>query len=114
MDALNRQRLVLGLALIVCLALLGRWAMLPDEAANARPDAERHASVASPPVTMQLPLPVEAASEVTPYSRKAASAFGTLRGRVIDAVTRKPVRSVDAMLTNFHLKRKWQRGVGQG
>ena len=95
MDALNRQRLVLGLALIVCLALLGRWAMLPDEAANARPDAERHASVASPPVTMQLPLPVEAASEVTPYSRKAASAFGTLRGRVIDAVTRKPVRDFD-------------------
>lgn len=95
MDPLTRQRLILGLALIVCLALLGRRAMLRDEAANARPDAESPASVASPPATAHLPSLVEAASDVALSTRKSASAFGTLRGRVIDALTRKPVQEFE-------------------
>ncbi|MEX2150285.1 MAG: carboxypeptidase-like regulatory domain-containing protein [Steroidobacteraceae bacterium] len=95
MDPLNRQRLVLGLALIVCLALLGRWAISPDEAANARPDGESPTTVASPPAKAQLPSLVEATSDVAPYTGKSASAFGTLRGRVIDAITRKAVHEFE-------------------
>lgn len=95
MDPLTRQRLILGFALIVCLALLGRWAMLRDEAANARPEAESPASVASPPATAHLPSLVEAASDVALSTRKSVPAFGTLRGRVVDALTRKPVQEFE-------------------
>jgi len=102
MDTLNRQRLVLGLALIVCLALLARWAILPDEAANALPDAQKLAPVAGPPATAQLPSLVEAASDVAPYTVKSASAFGTLRGRVIDAVTRKAVHEFEVQFQGTH------------
>ncbi len=95
MDSLGRQRLFLGLALIVCLALLGQWAMSPDEAVNAPPDAEKPASGASPAASVQLPSLAEAASDVAPSTAKSASAFGTLRGCVIDALTRKPVQEFE-------------------
>ena len=94
MDLLDRQRVVLGLALIVCLILLGRWAMRPDDAVNAPPDPEGLSSIDSPPARAQLPAIAEAASDIAP-----STAFGTLRGRVIDAVTRKPVREFEVQ---FH------------
>ncbi len=95
MDPLRRQRLVLGFALIVCLALLGRWVISPYEAENAPPDAEKTVSVASPTERVQLPSRAESASDPAPSTRKSASAFGTLRGRVVDALTRKPVQEFE-------------------
>src|SRR6185503_11554056 len=90
MDLLNRRPLVLGIALLVCLLLLGRWAMRPHDAVNVPSQAEAPASIDSPPAKAQRPANMTSASALT--TDDSVSAFGTFRGRVIDAVTRKPVR----------------------
>lgn len=95
MDLLNRRWFVVGLALMVCLVLLGRWAMRPDDAVNAPSRLERPASADSPPAKAQLPAIAEAASDIAPSADNSASTFGTLRGRVIDALTREPVREFE-------------------
>ena len=95
MDFIDRHRFVLVLALIACLMLLGRWAMRTDDAVNAPSRPETLVSIDSPPAKAQLPASPEAASDSAPFTGDRASSFGTLRGRVIDAVTREPVREFE-------------------
>ncbi len=99
MDFLHRHRFALGLALVVGLLLLGRFAMRPDDAVNAPSRTERPASIESPSAKAQLPAAAGHASNSAPPADTSASAFGSLRGRVIDAVTRKPVRRFEVQ---FH------------
>lgn len=95
MGFIDRRRFVLGFALIVCLALLGRWAMRADDTVSAPPRPELRASVDSSPAKAQLPASAEAASGIPSAVDKSASAFGVFRGRIVDAVTRKPVREFE-------------------
>ena len=93
MNLRDRRWFVPGLALIVSLALLGRWAMRAEDAAIAPAQPEALASIDSPApssstATTQPPAIAAAAAETRNY----ASAFGPFRGRVLDAVTRDPVR----------------------
>ncbi len=64
--------------------------MRSRDVVNVPSQAEKPASIDSPPSKVQLPANTEPAS--APPKDDSASAFGTFRGRVIDAVTRKPVR----------------------
>src|SRR5688572_16959287 len=91
MGLLDRRRIVLGLALILCLSLLGRWATRPDDAGKVRPAAEDSAFIAGSPGSAPAPALAGAAADVPPATDDPISKFGTLRGRVIDAVTRAPV-----------------------
>ncbi len=95
MGLLHRHRFVLALALILCLILLGRWAMLPDDAVNAPPRTERLATSDGSPAKAQPPTSAESASGIAPSADDSAFSFGILRGRVIDAVTREPVREFE-------------------
>ena len=99
MQFLRRHRLMLAFALIACLVLLGRCAMRPNEAVNAPPRTERTATTASASANEQSSATDGAASSAVPSADNSASAFGALRGRVIDAVTRKPVREFEVQ---FH------------
>jgi protocatechuate 3,4-dioxygenase beta subunit len=69
--------------------------MRADEAVDTPPRADDLASVESGPTKTQPPAGVEPAADTAPSPDKPASAFGTLRGRVIDAITRKPVREFE-------------------
>ncbi len=64
--------------------------MRPDDAVNAPSPAVTPTTVDSPPPEAQSPATAEVTSP--PAKDDSASAFGTFRGRVIDAVTRKPLR----------------------
>jgi hypothetical protein len=66
MVPLNRQWLFLGIALMVCLAMLGRWVLSPNEVVTAPLNAEKPASVASTTTNVQLPSLVEVTSNDAP------------------------------------------------
>lgn len=90
-------------ALIVSLGLLTLWKVIYDRA----PDDEPPAAVASPAYTppeqsLETSAAVERASPDTP-----SQGFGTLRGRVVDAVTGDPVREFGVV---FHIDRSAQYG----
>lgn len=112
MDARDRKRLVLGLALVVTLVLLGRWAMRPGEPVNAPPRPESPASIDSAPAQAQALTASEAAPDGAPSKDDSASAFGTFRGRVIDAVTREPVREFEVQFHGTQATRAGQEAPG--
>ncbi len=88
--------MILGLALGIGLALLFLWAVLSDDPAGPRPDAtEQTAAVPlTPPPTGHAANP-ESAAPVAGSAPQGA----TLRGRVIDAVTRAPVQQFEIQLS---------------
>ncbi|WP_129642744.1 carboxypeptidase regulatory-like domain-containing protein [Peristeroidobacter agariperforans] len=93
----RRRTVLLILGLIVCLGLLSRWVMRPD-AVDAPPTP-------SSPVTQAAPLATEpAVVEPPPLAAETQDAVPVagpevFRGRVIDAVSRQPVR---AFQLEFH------------
>ena len=104
MGLLDRRRFILGLTLVLCLALLGRWVMLPENAVNAPPRTEKLTVIDVPREAAQPPAIAEPASTTKPLQGHSAASFGTFRGRVIDATTREPVRE-------FELEFLWARAA---
>ena len=102
MDRPKHRRLIfLGLALLAggALLLLGRqWTSTPTDAPSARADAPT-AQLIEPqpdeaePATAEAPAPTPAA----PPTPSSAPATG-FRGRIIDAVTRQPVKEFEVQL----------------
>ncbi|WP_161816168.1 peptidase associated/transthyretin-like domain-containing protein [Steroidobacter agaridevorans] len=87
----RRRAVLLILGLVVCLGLLSRWVMRP--AAITDTPVERPSPVitaAPPPAEPPVAEAVPPAAETPPVA--AAVAF---RGRVIDAVSRQPVREFE-------------------
>lgn len=91
----RRHSIALSLGLVLCLVLLGRWAMRSDDQGDA--SADPGASIAQsmpgaptvPAKSLETASPAfDTASNVTPDS-------GVFRGRIIDAVTRQPVREFE-------------------
>jgi hypothetical protein len=108
-----RYRVLAGLVLVACLVLLGRWAMHQPNAPNAPPEIQRLDSQDSAPATAQPPANIPAsASAKTPSRVATASNFGTLRGRVIDAVTRKPVHEFDVQFHGTHQTKVGEEAPG--
>lgn len=80
----GRRAFLLSLAAIACL-IIGWWALGPNESPAPPPPSAASTRVEPPPA----PEPVE------PTSDASFKAFATLRGRVIDAATREPVREFE-------------------
>ena len=95
MDSRGHQRLILGLALLVLGVLLGLWAIRSTDVTHVPPHAGPLTSSENSPAESPLPKVAEAPSAVPASKDNSASAFGTFRGRVIDAVTRSPVRDFE-------------------
>src|SRR5688572_4935273 len=97
---MRRQRIFLIAVLVLGVIALGRWAMLVEKAVDPPP---------APPVAQIEPAPVPATSpavaETTPAVEEKAPAGAILRGRVIDAATREPVRK---FTVHFH----WDPSTG--
>src|SRR5262245_58607525 len=81
----RRAILLLSLAVVTCL-VIGLWALRSNESPAPLP-----APVAATPAE---PPPAPASVEPPPAANPVA-AFATLRGRVIDAATREPVREFE-------------------
>jgi hypothetical protein len=92
-----RHRLLIGSALVASLALLGYWMMRPGDVNAPPPSTPITTSTDWATATAQPPVIEETGSVKAPPEKKAA--FATLRGRVIDAATRKPVREFEVQ---FH------------
>jgi hypothetical protein len=96
MNLRSRAGLVLIVGLVLCLVLLGREILRPDA---AEPDSSEKVAVlaespvVAPPATIAQPAPA-----VIPAA-DVSSPGGTLRGHVIDAVTREAVREFEV---EFH------------
>jgi hypothetical protein len=79
-----------GGALVVALVLLAHWLMRPDEVEDVPRAVE-----ATSPVEPQAPAIAEA---VRANERSGTPAFATFRGRVINAITKQPVREFEVQL----------------
>jgi hypothetical protein len=87
---MNRGRravLLSSVALVTCL-VIAWWALRPNESPVSPPPP---AAAAWTPVEPASPAP----ASVEPTSDDPLAAFATLRGRVIDAATREPVREFE-------------------
>ncbi len=85
-----RRRSVLGLVLIACLIIVGWWALRSPDAPTAPPPAAQSTRLEPRPPPAPATSGIDEAVATTP-----APAFATLRGRVIDAATRKAVREFE-------------------
>lgn len=95
MDLHVRRRFTLGVALVSVLALIGWWAMRLQDAANtSAADSGQVAATASSP-DLKSPASPDSEANVAADPRQPDSAFGSFRGRVIDAVARMPVRTFE-------------------
>ena len=90
MNVLARRRLILGLALLASVMLLGHWLMRADDVADVPKAVEATPAAESQPLAIVEAVPAN--------ERSSKRAFVTLRGRVIDAVTRQPVREFEVQL----------------
>src|SRR5687767_13441651 len=99
MNLRHRYGLIVVIGLVLCLALLGREFVRPDAPEQTPAHAEKVASAADRPALDAQPAPAQAA--VTPDTN-IPSATGTLRGRVIDAATRKPVHEFELEFHRMH------------
>jgi hypothetical protein len=94
----RRHAVALIVGLVLCLALLGRWALRPGEPGPAAADPQ-----ASEQVAADAPSPLTPADEAEVTSsvgsditaNKDFPGSGVFRGRLINAVTRQPVRDFD-------------------
>jgi hypothetical protein len=98
MNKNTRRWNILGGMLVIGLVLFGRWMMRPDDGVNAPPPSTSTAtSAATTPAITQPQVIADTGAVKTQPEKKPA--FATLRGRVIDAATRKPVREFEVQ---FH------------
>lgn len=91
-----RPGLVTGLAALIALALLGLWLMQSETVTRPTAATVPPAVVGKPRTEPQASAIAEA--PVAPTSPKSATTLAPLRGRVIDAVTRKPIREFELQL----------------
>ncbi len=99
---MNRGRravLLLSVALIACL-VIAWWAPRPNESLVPPPPPQSAASI---PIE-----PPPAPATVEPARDDSLAAFATLRGRVIDAATREPVREFELRFA------EWGRSANDG
>jgi hypothetical protein len=95
----NRRWLILGLAFIASALLLAYWLTRPDIIVEAPPSVAATDAPVNTPATPQEPATSDTStSAATPPAEKTPT-FATFRGRVIDAVSRKPVREFEVQ---FH------------
>ncbi|HKU13391.1 MAG TPA: carboxypeptidase regulatory-like domain-containing protein [Steroidobacteraceae bacterium] len=85
----RRPAFILGIPIVVGLLALAWW-LRPHESSVAPPVAPVALPEQSAPST-----PVESASSEPPALERPAASFATFRGRVVDAVTREPVREFE-------------------
>jgi hypothetical protein len=97
---MRRQRILLAAVLVLGAIALGRWLMLVEDAVDAPPAPPPVQVESTPPATT---APADPAPTVEESAKPPASAI--LRGRVIDAATREPVRK-------FTLQFHWDRSTG--
>lgn len=105
----RRSTVALMLGLVICLGLLGHWALRPNEQSAGPTDGK--ASVEPP--TSDTAIPKQPAAKADTTSATAASNLtsdqaaldsgGVFRGRIVNAVTREPVREFDL---EFHPTRR--------
>lgn len=91
------RRLILGLALLACLLAMGWW-LRPDEALVPAPSPAASSDIERP-LVQEAPPAATGVDKVAP-----TSASSTFRGRVIDAMTREPVREFELAFA------EWGRG----
>jgi hypothetical protein len=97
MDAPGRSRILIGLALIICLALTGSWILLREHTSQTPP----------PPAAMPAAADVrvsDATPEVTPPPR----ASHALRGRVYDEASGKGIEAASVVV---RFESKWPTGT---
>ncbi|MGH8186475.1 MAG: hypothetical protein ACREUC_07925, partial [Steroidobacteraceae bacterium] len=100
---MRRHRILLIAVFVLGLIALVRWAMLVEKAVDA-PSAPAPSVQVEPTPAPSSPPPVADAAPTV--EEKAKPPAGTvLRGRVIDAATREPVRK-------FTLQFHWDRSTG--
>jgi hypothetical protein len=108
--SLLRRRLILLLGAALGPMLLARWTMLRDDPWTAPQRVETAKSGDRLPVEARPAPAAEISSPaiVASAADESASSLGTLRGRVIDAVTRGPVRTFEV---EFHARRSAKSGA---
>jgi hypothetical protein len=112
MNKKNRRWIILGGVLVIGIALLGRWMMMPRE--NADPvsaTVETKAPVDIPPAAVQPAAVVQAGSEVRDAEGEATPEPAppralSLRGRVFDEDTGAPI-------ADAHISAHFIRGSGR-
>ena len=92
-----RPWLATGLAALIVLALIGLWLMHPENDTRS-PEAQQATAVVEQSRTEPQPAAM-AETPVAPPATESPSKFATLRGRVIDAATRKPIHEFEVQ---FH------------
>jgi hypothetical protein len=104
MNLRHRFSLILIVGLILCLALLGHVSLRPTDTEHT----PAHIHTAADPPAPEAPPPAQPAAAPAPVSAPNVSpASGTFRGRVVDAVTRQPVREFEL---EFHSMRELKPG----
>ena len=100
----RRRAVALILALVICLGLLVRWVSRPDET-SAVPAEQPVATIApdAPAATFSIEATPRESAESGITSYDAPIGGGVFRGRVIDAVTRDPLRefTIQVAATRF-------------
>ncbi|MDY6944835.1 MAG: carboxypeptidase-like regulatory domain-containing protein [Pseudomonadota bacterium] len=100
----RRHCVALSLGFVLCLVLLDRWVLGPDQQDDEPPDqqAALEQSTLAVPLAAAPDDSLDATSPV-PFDSGAhqdAADTGVFRGRIVDAVTRQPVREFEL---EFHL-----------
>ena len=106
MGVLHRRQLILSIGLIIWLLMLARCVMHPNESARVHERLEP-TSVHAVSASSQPPESIQITSEIASGPTLDASRFGTLRGRVIDAVTWQPVQEFEVQ---FHGTQRTKMG----
>lgn len=102
MNLRHRLGLLLIVGLVLCLAWFGREILRPDDIEHAPANIDKVATVADIPVPAASPAATTAPPVVdTAATSNVSSAWGTFRGRVIDAITRQPVREFELELLSM-------------
>jgi hypothetical protein len=98
---MRRQRIFLIAVLVLGALALGRWLMLVEDAVDTPPAPAPSVQVEPKPTATTIPPPV-AEAEPVPEEKAEPSAQVLLRGRVVDAATREPVRKFTLKLHRAH------------
>jgi hypothetical protein len=105
MTVLRHRQLVLAFALALCLGLVAYWTVFEDDAANVSTNAHQLAAPSGTPAETELSTRAPAPG-TTSSTQNSNSSSGTLRGRVVDAVTREPVREFTLQLQEAQVVRE--------
>jgi hypothetical protein len=90
----RRRNVALMVALMLCLALLGSWFLRIDkeDAARAKASAAVESTTPERPIAEIVDVPREAPKDGGALPYQAPIGPGVFRGRVIDAISREPIR----------------------